>query len=91
MFFEIKEANYLDEYKVKLKFEDNSIGIVDFSEYSKKGRIFEKFQDMNYFKNFHVNYGTLIWGDGELDIAPETLYEKATGKTFTYESMTKSV
>ncbi len=91
MFFEIKEANYLDEYKVKLKFEDNSIGIVDFSEYSKKGRIFEKFQDMNYFKNFHVNYGTLTWGDGELDIAPETLYEQATGKTFTYESMTKSV
>jgi hypothetical protein len=27
-----------------------------------------------------VYYGTLSWGDDEIDLAPEHLYEMATGK-----------
>lgn len=26
---------------------------------------------------FRIEYGTLVWGDGLVDIAPETLYQKA--------------
>ncbi|RKX79290.1 MAG: hypothetical protein DRP87_03615 [Spirochaetes bacterium] len=37
-----------------------------------------------FFKKFRVEYGTLVWGNGEIDIAPETLYTLATGKPVTF-------
>jgi hypothetical protein len=37
----------------------------------------EKFQDLNFFTQFTVSkdLGTIVWGN-EIDISPETLYEK---------------
>ena len=84
MDFEITEAGYVADYKIKLKFRDGSTGIVDLSTYADKGNVFKAFQDISYFKKFRVEYGTIVWGSGELDIAPETLYEKATGKKVRY-------
>ncbi len=84
MDFEIIQAEYLSEYKIKLKFMDGSSGVADLSNYLDKKNVFKAFQDIFYFKNFHIEYGTLVWGKGELDIAPETLYEKVTGKKVRY-------
>jgi len=35
---------------------------------------------MEFFREFSINreLGVLTWGDGEVDIAPETLYAEAT-------------
>lgn len=54
--------------------------MVDFSKYLSKGGVFEKFKDIEFFKNFTINreLGVLTWGD-EIQIAPETLYAKASG------------
>jgi hypothetical protein len=52
------------------------------SQYPKKGGVFSKFANLEYFKTFHVDNGVLSWGEGEIDIAPETLYHKATGEPF---------
>jgi hypothetical protein len=38
--------------------------------------VFVNFGHIDYFKKFTIDYGTLVW-DGEVDIAPERLYEKA--------------
>ena len=84
MFFDIVKASYAGEYKIKLLFKDGSSGIVDLSEYPNKGNVFNLFLNMNYFRNFRIEHGTLVWGNGELDITPEALYEKATGKPLTY-------
>jgi hypothetical protein len=84
MDFEIITAEYVSEYKVRLKFMDGSSGIADLSSYVDKTNVFKAFQNISYFKNFKIEYGTLVWGNGELDIAPETLYEKATGKKVRY-------
>lgn len=84
MFFDIKQAEYLGDYRIRILFEDNSSGIADLSGYAAKGNVFKPFLDINYFKNFRIEYGTLVWGNGELDIAPETLYTTATGKPITY-------
>lgn len=46
--------------------------------------LFETFSDKEYFKGLYIKYGTLIWGEGEVDIAPEALYERATGKQVRY-------
>ena len=84
MFFEVTEAEYIDNYRIKLSFEDGSSGIADLSDYPNRNNVFRLFLDINYFKNFRIEYGTVIWGDGELDIAPETLYTIATGKAIEY-------
>ena len=91
MFFEIKEANYIEEYKIRLRFEDGSTGIADLSEYPNQNNVFRSFLDIDYFKKFRIEYGTLAWGEGEIDIAPESLYVNATGKPLTYNTMTERV
>ncbi len=87
MFFDVMEAQYIDNYRIRLRFEDGSTGIADLSDYPNENNVFQPFLDMNYFRDFRIEYGTIIWGKGELDIAPETLYTIATGKTIRYNSI----
>ena len=79
MLQDVIAANYKGGYKIEVTFEDGATGVVDFSKYLSKGGVFEKFKDIEFFKNFKINeeLGVLTWGDG-VDIAPETLYAKAT-------------
>jgi hypothetical protein len=79
MLKDVISANYRGGYKIEVTFEDGATGIVDFSKYLDKGGVFEKFEDMEFFKNFKINeeLRVLTWGD-EVDIAPETLYAEAT-------------
>ncbi len=91
MFFDIIHAQYNSEYKIELEFEDKSKGTVDLSDYIKPDTVFAAFSDKEYFKAFHIEYGTLVWGEGEVDIAPETLYERATGKEVKYLSTKNTV
>ena len=87
MYFDVMEAKYISDYKIRLRFEDGSTGIADMSSYPNEENIFRAFLDMEYFRDFRIEYGTVIWGNGELDIAPETLYTIATGNPVRYHSM----
>jgi hypothetical protein len=77
MLYDVVKADYLEDYKLKVMFENGHCGIVDFSTYPQKGGVFAKFSDLSFFKKFSVSesLGTIVW-NGEIDIAPETLYEK---------------
>ena len=79
MIKDVVSAHYKDGYKIEVTFEDGATGIVDLSKYLLKGGVFEKFRDIEFFKNFKINedLGVLTWED-EIDIAPETLYAEAT-------------
>ena len=79
MLKDVVSASYKGGYKIEVKFEDGAKGIIDFEKYLEKGGVFNKFKDIDFFKKFSVNeeLGVLTWGD-EIDIAPETLYAKAT-------------
>ena len=79
MYYDVKSAQYCDGYKIKVTFEDGKGGVVDFQPYLQKGGVFEKFRDINFFKNFYINeeIGVLSWKD-DVDIAPETIYSAAT-------------
>jgi len=76
---DVVSAIYKGEYKIEVTFEDGVTGIVDFSKFLSKGGVFEKFRNIEFFKNFEINeeLGVLTWGD-EIDIAPESLYAEAT-------------
>ena len=79
MLLDITVAEYLEDYKIKLTFENGKTGIVDFCTYLKKGGVFEKFKNIKFFKSFQLDkeIGNLTWNK-EIDIAPETLYCVAT-------------
>ena len=79
MLKDVISASYKGGYKIEVTFEDGATGIVDFEEYLEKGGVFNKFKDIEFFKKFSINeeLGVLAWAD-EIDIAPETLYAKAT-------------
>jgi hypothetical protein len=79
--YDIIEAKYVKDYKVEFRFADNSSGIVDFSDYKTKPGLFSDFKDISFFRNFKLDaeLSTITWQNG-LDIAPDTLYFKATGK-----------
>jgi hypothetical protein len=32
---------------------------------------------MSVFKGVYIDYGVPVWNDGDIDIAPETLYEQS--------------
>ena len=36
---------------------------------------FKKLADEKLFKEVYLDYGVTVWENGEIDIAPETLYE----------------
>ncbi len=76
---DVINAKYLHDYKLTLIFDDGKSGIVDFSRYLKVGGVFERFKDIEFFKNFKVNpeLGIITWQD-EIDVSPETLYSEAT-------------
>lgn len=80
MLHDVVTATYRGNYVIELEFDDGQRGIVDFSKYLKRGDVFERFKDIDFFRSFSVNkeLGVLTWGD-EVDVAPETLYAEATG------------
>ena len=81
MIHDVVSAEYESGYRIKVVFDDARSGIVDFSRYAERGGVFERFQDLEFFRRFEVNeeLGVLTWG-GEVEIAPETLYAEATGE-----------
>ena len=80
MIHDVISAVYKGDYKIEIEFDDGKKGIIDFSKYLTRGGIFDRFRDIEFFRNFTVNteLGVLTW-QNEIDIAPETLYSEATG------------
>ena len=91
MYFDLKNAEVVSGYLLKLEFEDGTTGKIDLSKYVEEGTVFAVLKDPSYFKTLRIEYGALVWGDGEVDIAPEALYEDATGKAIDYKSRNRAV
>ena len=75
MILHIKEAKYLHDYVIWLRFNDGAEGEVDLSS-ELEGEIFGPLKDINKFKSFKVDpiMQTIVWENGA-DLAPEFLYE----------------
>jgi hypothetical protein len=70
--FSVKEALYLDGYKIWLKFHDGKQGVADLSSCI-IGEIFEPLKSISFFKTFVLERNTVAWKNGA-DFAPEFLY-----------------
>ncbi|MDY9918360.1 Protein of unknown function [Porphyromonadaceae bacterium NLAE-zl-C104] len=76
MFTEIITAEYLEEYKLHVVFNNGKQMIVDFYDLLFKHNypVFLPLRDMECFRNFKIT-DTIEWENGSIDIAPETVYE----------------
>jgi hypothetical protein len=57
----VVEAEHVKDYLIKVKFNDGTKKLVDFSPYINKGGIFAKLKDKGYFKRFFVDLNTVCW------------------------------
>jgi hypothetical protein len=78
MEWDIVEIEKISGYKLKLKFQSGETGTADLSDYKNRGGVFKNFTDPDYFRQVFVSHGVLCW-PGDVDIAPETVYNLATG------------
>lgn len=66
----------IGEYKLRLLFEDGTVGDVSFEEREWTG-VFEPLREPARFAKVRVDFGTIVWPEDGLDIAPEPLYQAA--------------
>jgi len=63
----------MDDYSLWVRFSNNEervCSIKPFLEYP----LFDSLKDLDVFKSVYLDYGVPTWCDGNIDIAPESLY-----------------
>ena len=76
MFLEVVKAEYLNDYRIKLWFNNQVVKVVDLAN-SLNVEVFRPLKDLEYFKRFTIKFNTIEWENGA-DLAPEYLYETGT-------------
>lgn len=73
----LKSAEYLGAYRLRLTFADGKVGEIDL-EGELWGEVFEPLKNLELFKQFRVDSElmTIVWPSGA-DLAPEYLYKHA--------------
>lgn len=73
----IESAEYVEGYKLKLRFSDGTERIVDLEEFLSKSSnpMIRKYLDKEEFKGFTIEYGDLLWNDYDLCFPVADLYE----------------
>lgn len=66
----------IGEYQLRLTFKDGTVGDVSFTEREWDG-VFEPLCDPKRFAQVSIEFGTIVWPNDGLDMAPEPLYERA--------------
>ena len=77
----VKEIRVLDDLIMIVTFSTGEQRLFDATcmfEYP----AFKALEDEKIFKTAKVEYGVVVWLDGDIDLAPETMYEKS----YVYES-----
>lgn len=75
----IVEAESRTGYRVWLRYDDGTEGEVDLGDLAGRG-VFAVWQDRRVFETVHVDEsGALVW-EGGLDLCPDALFLRLTGK-----------
>ncbi|MGE5435912.1 MAG: DUF2442 domain-containing protein [Syntrophothermus sp.] len=61
----MKQAHYLEDYRIKIEFNDQTVKEVDFGDFllQLSHPLYNKYKDFNLFKQFKIEAGNLVWGD----------------------------
>lgn len=77
MVLKIIKAVYIGDYKIKLKFSNRRVRLINFEPFLSRAKnpMTRKYLDKDEFKKFKVEYGDLHWNDYELCFPIMDLYE----------------
>jgi hypothetical protein len=64
-----------EDFHLELRFDTGETRLFDVRPYLDKG-IFQRLRDQKLFNQAYVAFDTVCW-PGDLDIAPETLYDRS--------------
>jgi len=80
MYHDVVDIECLDDFKLRLAFDDGKSGILDCKPLIAKGGVFSELSDIEVFNKAGINkeLGVVTWNN-TIDIAPETAYSLATG------------
>ena len=73
MYLAVKDVRPIDDYKLILTFDDDSVKLFDMKPFLEKG-IFKELKDETLLKTVKVSFDSIEWLNGA-DVDPETLYE----------------
>jgi len=73
---DIEEAEYVDRYKLRLRFSNHIERVVDFEPFlaTSTNPMIRKYLDLTNFKKFVLEYGDLHWNDYDLCFPIADLY-----------------
>lgn len=76
MILHVKQAKYLHDYVIWVRFNDGAEGEVDLAG-ELEGEVFEPLKKLSHFRAFRIDpvLQTVVWPN-ETDLAPEFLYGK---------------
>jgi hypothetical protein len=74
---DIKRAEYLEEYKLRLEFSNSQVRVIDFGPFLENScnPMIRKYLDLEKFRQFSLDYGNLFWDDYGLCFPLADLYE----------------
>ena len=75
----VKSVRVQDDYMLEIEFDNREIRLFDAKLYLEKGA-FRALKDLSRFRQAYVAFDTVCW-PGNLDIAPETLYDRSRPTT----------
>jgi len=76
MLLDVVKVAIHEGYELDLEFENGERRRFDMTPYMDM-KPFNRLKGSALFRCVHVDYGTVVW-PGEIDVAPETLYECST-------------
>jgi hypothetical protein len=68
----VRAVTPLEDYRLRLEFTNDEIGIYDCTPLLDRG-VFQELKDVRYFNQVRVHLGSVEWPH-EQDICPDTLY-----------------
>ena len=71
----VEAVKVLDGMNLLVKFNSGVERLFDASRLLNAGPVFAPLKDKKVFRAVKIEYGTLSWDDGKIDIAPEYLYD----------------
>lgn len=76
----LESAEYVADYRIRVRFADGRQGEIDLSD-ELWGEVFEPLKNTSVFRRFRLDteLNTIAWETGA-DLAPEYLYEKAAAQ-----------
>jgi hypothetical protein len=91
MLKDIVEVHPLENYRLRLRFEDGVEGVIDVAQLVSFSGVFAPLRDRKEFVAVRVNpeLGTIYWPSGA-DLDPDVLYSLVTGEALpTYDEAVK--